>query len=152
MDVGLRNARNQRTGGAFEAALSWEAVRAEVLAVRNGQTVRWLPGGRSVAVKSNLDWTLVKKARPTAFCDTKSFQARRFGRSMLDPHQVALAHRYRQFGAIAGFIVHLRELNAVVFYSADVIVGTQLRQGFGIDDGKLLGRLQAFDVAKVWDS
>lgn len=148
----LRNAKNNATGAAFERALSWEAARADVLAVRNGQTVRWLPGGRTIAVRSNLDWTLIKKGKPAAVCDQKSFAGRRFGRSMLEPHQIALAKRYNDFGAVSGFIVLLREINAVVFYSAELISATDTRQGWGVEDGVVLGRLQAFDVGLIWGS
>lgn len=142
--------RNQRTGASFESALSWESARADVLAVRNGQTVRWLPGGKTIPVKSNLDWTLLTREGHVAFVDTKSFAGRRFGRSVIDPSQLQLGLRYETFGFKAGFVVLLREINAIVFYDAKTIQGAGQARGFGIDDGLLLGRLDAFDVRKIW--
>lgn len=146
----LRGKRNQASGASFEAAISWEAARADVLAVRNGQTVKWLPGGRTVHVKSNLDWTLVRRGHPVAVLDAKSFQGRRFGQSMLDPHQVALVARYLAHGALAGFLVYLREINVVAYYGGHLLSAPALRRGFGAEDGVVLGRLQAFDMTKIW--
>lgn len=146
----LRGRTNQASGASFESAISWEAVRAEVLAVRNGQTVKWLPGGRTVHQKSNLDWTLVRRGHPPCFVDAKSWQGRRFGQSMLDPHQVALVARYLVHGALAGFLVYLREINVVAYYGGHLLATPTLRRGFGAEDGVILGRLQAFDVTKIW--
>lgn len=146
----IRGKVNNATGAAWERAISWEAARADVLAVRNGQTVKWLPGGRTVVQRSNLDWTFVRRDHAPLFVDAKSFQGRRFGQSMLDPHQVALVARYLAHGALAGFLVYLREINVVAYYGGHLLSAPALRRGFGAEDGLVLGRLQAFDVAKIW--
>ena len=145
-----RNLQNQATGRAFEDALAYEAHRCGVMAVRNGQRVRWLAGGRAVAVRSNLDWTLLCHGRPPAFIDSKSFQGARFGRSLLPAHQVVLALRYLTYGALAGFLVHLRKPDVVAFYSAEKLSTSEARAGYGVDDGLVLGTLSNFSLDKLW--
>lgn len=133
----------QMRGFQFEAAITWEAARAGVLAVRGGLVVKYV-GPRPIPQKSGLDFALVCEGR-VAFVDAKAFAGRRFGRSALTPHQVVMANAIEAHGAMAGFIVMLREINAVVFYRASLFA-SDARAGFGIDDGTLLGRSTAFDL------
>lgn len=146
----VRNVRNQRQGAAFEKLFEHYAKTAGLLAVRNGQIVRWLPNGNTLAVKSNLDWTLIADCGRVAFVDTKSFQGDSFTFSMIDGRQLGLALAYTTRGCEAGFAVHLRALNEIVFYSADAIMLKGPRSRFDVADGRLLGTLHGFDLRQIW--
>lgn len=146
----LRNATNQRQGAAFEAAFAWEATRNDLLAVRNGQAVRYLPGGRILAVRSNLDWTLVGREGLICFVDTKSFAGRHFTFSQLESHQLARACRYMERGFLAGFCVHFRQTDVVAFFSGRQVQDAGPRSAFGPARGRVLGHLRAFDLRRLW--
>lgn len=146
----IRNIRNQAQGAAFEAAFEMEAKRADLLPVRNGQKVRWLRNGQMVAIKSNLDWTLLAREGLVAFVDTKSYQGKFFTYSALDNHQLALACDYSERGFLSGFVVMFRATQAVVFYSAPQIQQAGPRSRFGAAEGLVLGHLYAFDLRRLW--
>lgn len=146
----LRNAANQRNGAAFEHVFEMEAKRADLLPVRNGQRVRWLRSGKMLAVKSNLDWTLLAREGLVAFIDTKNFQEKHFTYSALDAHQLQLACDYHERGFLAGFVVMFRATGAVVFYTGWQVRQAGPRSRFGAAEGQVLGHLYAFDLRKLW--
>ena len=146
----VRNVKNQAHGAAFEQAFEMEAKRADLLPVRNGQKVRWLRDGKMLAVKSNLDWTLLAREGMACFADTKSFQGSYFTYSALDNHQLQLACDYQERGFLAGFVVMFRATSAIVFYSGRQIRQAGARSRFSAAEGQALGHLYAFDLRRIW--
>lgn len=149
-NTAFRNFTNQRQGAFFEGAFDLECRRNDLLPVRNGQRVRFLPGGKILAIKSNLDWTVLGKEGLAAFVDNKSFQGKAFTYSQLDAHQLRLACDYQNRGFLAGFVVHFRETDVVVFFNGRQIQAAGPKSRFEAAQGRILGHLRSFDVRRIW--
>lgn len=97
-------------------------------------------------IKSNLDWTLISPNGQIFFADSKTFAGEKFTYSQLSESQLKRVQTYAKFGACAGFMVHLRGANKVVWYDAAAIASKGPRSGFGPQDGAVLGALTTFDL------
>lgn len=126
--------------------LEYQARLDGFMAVHNGQRVRWLPNGRMLAVKSNLDFTLIGPKGFVCFVDCKSFVGSAFTYSQLDKRQVSLGLSYTQRGISAGFLVYLRAADAVVFYPATLVAARGPRSRFDASNGQVLGSFSHFEL------
>jgi hypothetical protein len=143
---------NQRSGQKFENYVKLAAMRESLMLISNGLKAKRY-ADKVVATKSNLDFIVLGDARmqEVAFLDSKCFSGKRFGRSAIDARQLALAHQYYVRGFVAsGFLVLLREIDHVGFYSAELLKSGKARQGFGPEDGVSLGTMREFSLREIW--
>lgn len=135
----LRRLTNQTLGKQFETRLQHQARLCGLLLLHAGTSVKWLKTGKTIAVKSDLDFKLYDRSGHMACFDAKSFGGAYFTYSDLTPHQVLRAAQYRAWNVNAGFVVLLRELRQVYWFPIDIITKKGRRQRFAPSDGQLLG-------------
>lgn len=136
-------------GRQFEQMLAHHAAISGLMLRAHGVTLRYLPGGKSIAIKSDLDFKLADRAGNIAFVDAKTVAEPHFTYSFLTPHQLETAKLYESYSLKAGFVVWLRGAQRVVFYSAQVIATKGKGARFGVTDGLDLGPEGFFSLARI---
>jgi hypothetical protein len=146
----MRSQKNRLSGAHFEAVLVHRAGCCGLWAIKQPLSFRYLPGGKIRPMRSELDFALVRRDGKIAYIDCKSFEGRSFARSTLNRAQVARAAAWNAYNVPAGFVVHLRAADLVVFYSGMQIAKSLRGSGFGADDGLVLGRAVDFVFGSVF--
>jgi hypothetical protein len=141
---------NRIAGARFEAMLVHRAHLCGYLPIKQHLTFRYLKGGRVLAMRAELDFSLVGRAGQVAFVDTKSFDASRVPKSALDRNQVARAYRYNLWNVPAGFVVELRRLGRVVFFTGRRVHLLRAGESLGLADGVDLGPAETFALDGVF--
>lgn len=142
MDLSARNRGNRANGAGFEKIFEFQARRQGFLVVRNELSARFIGPKKLIPVKSNLDWTLIRRDGAVAIIDTKCF-ADRFSPSQIDPTQLNRALAYEAFSLPSGFVVWHRKPDKVIYYSA-----SDCKSGDFI--GIALGSIADFDLKRVF--
>lgn len=88
-------------------------------------------GGRLIPVKTPCDRVLTMPGGKVVFVDCKTFGAphANMTRSMMLEHQVLQLKHWHDDGCVAGYVVHFREVNKVVFFTADKLWSCWQNQG-----------------------
>lgn len=144
---------NRDEGAYFEGVFEFHAKRCGMYPKKNYLTARHQGySGRVKVLKSNLDYTLITQEGRVGYFDCKSFQGENFTYSMIDIDQLKLADTYFYWNVPTGFIVWLRQINKVVFYTPRKIIMKGARNSFGVEDGLLLGSLESCDLRPVMNA
>lgn len=85
-------------------------------------------GNKLIRVKTPCDWVLTYKNR-TALIDTKTAQGDVFNVSKITEHQVNELYSHEKLGAIAGYVIWLRETNRVFFIPAVALLSSLSSKG-----------------------
>jgi hypothetical protein len=141
---------NRLAGARFEAVFVHRAGVSGYLAIKQHLQHRYLPGGRAQAIKSELDFSLIEKTGRVSYIDCKSFGTHRVAKSQLDKAQISRAALYNQWSVPAGFVVELRPLGKVVFFSGLQFWRLPKGKSLGLEDGKLLGPSATFRFDAIW--
>lgn len=136
-------------GDAFEDIFVNRARTNGLLPDKNFLTAKYIPGRRPLIVKSELDFKLISKQGQVGYFDCKNFAGAYFVYSELRESQVKKAVMFNQWNVPAGFVVWLRALNVVTFYSGHCIASRGPRTRFGPQDGQILGAIQTFDLRPI---
>lgn len=90
-------------------------------------------------IKTPFDYTLIDRHGTPCFLDCKSFDSDRISHSQITEHQVNKLYDIEHHNARAGYLVHLRKIDAVVFY--DAIDLHELKPGHSLNanEGEYLG-------------
>lgn len=122
-----------------------------LLALKNELSFRWLPQGRIMPLKSDLDFRLIDSLGEVAFVDTKSFDSDQFTFSDIDAKQLDRAVEYNQWEVRAGFCVWFRKPNVISFFLGTQVRSAGPRSVFNPPDGLQLGRFEQFHPARIYD-
>lgn len=95
-------------------------------------------GRKMHQIKTPFDMTLLMQGK-AVFVDCKNFEGSRITYSMITPHQVSSLRQIEAAGHMAGYLVFLRECDRVVFYRSSVLTTLTHGEGFGPEDGFVLG-------------
>lgn len=150
--IGGAGQENRIAGARFEAVFVHRAGVTGHLAIKQHLQHRYLPGGKAQAFKSELDFSLIEKTGRISFLDCKSFGTHKVAKSQLDASQVSRAVLYNQYNVPAGFVVELRPLGKVVFFSGMKVWRLPRGKSLTIDDGAYLGPSASFVFCPIWAS
>lgn len=123
----------------------------------NGVAITRIPDGcrqagkHIIRVKTPWDWVLTYKHK-TALIDTKTVNSDVFNCSLITEHQVRELHQHERLGAVAGYVIWLRESNRVFFIPAGALANEMKRVGSFSDahpQAIYLGT-QMFDVRPIF--
>lgn len=145
----FRNVANQRRGKSFEQVFLHRAAAQGLFVIHNGQKVRWLPGGKVMVERCQLDFTLLSAGGRLAALDCKQVKGSRMAFSAFDPRQVQLAKAYADHGFRAGFVVHFEEPRLVSFFSAADVSAIGPRQSAKPSESNVLGSSLNFDLTRL---
>ena len=140
-----KGVRARAEGHAFENLFAM-ACRRDGLRVVN------LPlGAKAVAsrfgppklipVRTPFDYIISKQGCQAAFIDAKSISDDRLVYSFLTPHQVDILYDLESDGHKAGYVVHYKKTNRVVFYKASLLKALERRCSYGPEHGEDLGEV-----------
>jgi hypothetical protein len=141
-----RAVANKQTGSAFEDLFFKQAQRNGLLVIKNYISAQYTYKGRLQAVPSDLDFKLISQLGQVGYFDAKTYQEDHFVYSQLEEHQLARAVLYNNWSVQSGFVVWLRKVNLVVFFSGHVIARKGPGSRFKFEDGLVLGRWENFDL------
>ena len=142
----------QAEGRAFEKRVESAAGRDGLLLTRHGTQQRYLRGGRTISVASDLDYRAAATDGKLVFFDAKSFAGDRCSSSFLPSRQRALIASYVSHSLLAGFLVEFRKVGEVVFFGAAAIDGCVPGTSLMTKDGLLLGHSAAFSLLPLFSA
>jgi penicillin-binding protein-related factor A (putative recombinase) len=134
-------------GTTFEKLFERQCQLAGLWAFSNDIRAKRGWKGKLVELKSNLDYTVMRRGGGVGFFDCKTFDHPHFTFSEIPEHQLELARRYNEFGIPAGFVVWLRPINAVSFFSGWLVASRGPGSRYVPLDGRMLGSWERFDPA-----
>ena len=143
---------SHRYGQDFESRVEYQAKVAGLLLVRHGTQVRYLPGGKTLAIKSDLDFRMSNRQGRTIFFDCKSFQESSFSFSKLTHHQKLRAALYHSYSLQAGFLVELRGADSVLYYDIAAVMEAGPRSRFDATNGLNIGPSNWFELERLLPS
>lgn len=138
--------KNRLEGKSFEEVFIFQAQHRGLLVKKNNLMAKYIRGGRIQLEKSDLDFMLANQSGRVGFFDAKSFAGESFYFSNINPSQIERAKLYNEYQIPSGFVVFLRAIKKVYFYSGLQIHVAGPNNSFGVGDGLLLGTLWDFDL------
>lgn len=144
-----RVTKNKGEGDAFEEVFEIQARLSGLFYEKNHLTAIYIPNKPPLIKKSELDYKLISQRGVIGFFDCKSFLAPFFTYSDINPFQLKRATHYNDWFVPSGFVVWLREVNRVVFYSGHLITQRGPRSRFTYLDGLTLGPFERFNLKLV---
>lgn len=114
----LAGSRAVHYGRAFEQIFQNRCHMLGVAVTRIPDGCRVAGRGKLIRVKSDFDWVLTYNRR-SAMIDSKTTGKAAFSHSDIDERQVLALCRHEQAGAHAGYVIHLREIDRVIFIGAE---------------------------------
>ncbi len=148
---------NRRRGG-WLAKRRGEFFETSILitARRQGIEVLDIPDGciqRSATmiqrVPTPFDYVIAKHPRMAAFFDAKTTEASTYSYSAIDQRQLNNLKAMANCGFPAGYLVHHRGINRVVFYSVDTMMSIGPRESLSPKVGMDLGHESDFDLRRL---
>ena len=138
--------KNRAEGNAFEKLFLLQSRRNGLLATKNNLTAKYLPTGRLLVEKSELDYRLVNQAGRVGYFDCKSFAESHFTYSTIDVEQIKRAATHNFWSVPAGFVIWFRAVDVVAFFSGRQIEKEGPRSRFEFNHGLKLGKFHEFDL------
>lgn len=138
--------KNRDEGNSFEKLFLLQSRRNGLLAEKNNLTARYIPTGRVLVEKSELDFKLINQSGRIGYFDCKSFAKSHFTYSDLDPDQVNRAAKYNFWRVPSGFVVWFRPIDIIAFFTGSQIEQKGPRNRFEPHDGQILGKFHEFDL------
>jgi hypothetical protein len=137
--------RGRSEGVAFEAYLIRSAWLSGLRVVPIPSGCRMIKGkfGRPqlLPVKTPFDMIFSNKKGKAAFIDSKSISGDTLVYSFLTPHQVNILSDLETDGHVAGYVVHFKASNAVVFFKGSQLQSLRSRESLKQEEGLSLGDL-----------
>lgn len=149
MDLTKRNNTNRLNGSGFEAILERQARARGLLAVKMGLSARMIGFKKVLAVKSHLDFEIVRRDGRVAKIDAKCYSDS-FRYSEIRPHQLEKALLYESWGIPAGLVVWFRKPDQVSYFSARTLARIGPGHSFRPGQGLALGHLSSFDLGLIF--
>lgn len=108
-------------GKNFESLFQSTCDRFNVVCTRMPDGCKQIGPNKIIRVRTPWDFILTFGGR-TALIDTKSDQGSTFPFSAIEPHQVQEMVRHESEGTVAGYVIHLRQINAHIFVPAHRLI------------------------------
>ena len=131
---------NKEKGLLFENFFQRQARIQGFLCLKNELSARYIGKGRLIAIKSDLDFRLIRQGK-VGYFDCKSFSTEKFTYSDLNKDQIDRALRYNEHDVPAGFIVYFLDLKLVRYFSGAYIDKKGPRTSFSHMEGQNLGSI-----------
>lgn len=152
MTNAIRGLKAKRQGQSFENIFE-VACRNHGLAVtRIPDSCRRVGANKLIQTKSPFDFVISYAGR-SAMIDTKSCDGKAFPYSKIDPRQVLNLVDHEKEGTLSGYVVWLREIDAVVFIQAGFLEEAVGKRGSFPTDSpfiKHLGPATSFTPAAIF--
>lgn len=86
-----------------------------------------------------------------AFLDTKSLNASTFPKSLVKGHQVLAMQKFSELGHPCGYVIELKELQKIYFFSIETILDLKQRDSLKESNSTVcLGTRWNMDPRKIW--
>lgn len=134
--------RAKTHGEGFENFFFHSCHRAGIYVIRfpNGcRACRTRTGIKFLPVKTPFDFILIGPTNKVGYVDTKTCESVNFQYSDCTEHQVNVLYDLAMKGFVAGYVVHFKKHNRVVFFSAIQLFSLKRRESLSWDEGKSLG-------------
>lgn len=102
-------------GDLFERQIVCAARIRGLTINKNPLAFKYLAHGKMLPIRAELDFTMMTKNGKICFFDCKSFAGHTFGLSKISPAQVRRACMYNHHHIAAGFLIHLRGSDEILF-------------------------------------
>ena len=119
---------SRRFGSAFEQAFAFQCGRERIPCTRFPEGCRRIGTNKIAQVKTPWDWILTLIGI-SAFIDTKTTAGDSFPHSAIVPHQVNEMLKHELAGSIAGYVIHLRARDCVIFVPSRILVQRMTTRG-----------------------
>lgn len=118
----IRGKKAKQAGDSFEDRFKEECDRAGLIATRVPDGCRQTGPKNFIRVKTPWDWVVTDPVtRKTALIDTKSANTKSFQNSHISEHQTKSMLPHENAGAIAGYVVWLRQLDSVIYIPSNIL-------------------------------
>lgn len=148
----LRGRRAKAEGAAFEGILLHAAIRANaaVVQIPTGAKVIGHVNGkpRLVPIKTPFDYVFAKD-ECVIFFDAKSLNEKSLKHRSINKHQLEALLKLEIAGFKAGYVVHLRALDQIVFFKASTLSQLQPRKSLNPNDGEVVGSDRDINFMKL---
>lgn len=145
------NESPRQRGNAFEDIFERLLRYQGFLPIKNRLSVKVIGPKKFIPEKSQLDYTVINREGQVGFFDCKSYREDSFPFSRITKHQIDKAIMFNHWLVSAGFIVWLRSINLVVYFSGFHIEQMQ-GKSLGPKDGIILGPLENFRFSEVFSN
>lgn len=134
-------------GKAWEQAFKARGSSNGLLVLKNELSAHYIGGGGVRVTKSDLDYRVIRRNDGrVAYFDCKTFQDPYFTYSEINSNQIQRAVLYNECHVPSGFVVWFRGVDAVSFYSGQFLDSIGPGARFTPAMGRVLGKLQDFDL------
>jgi len=140
---------NRAVGAGFEHVLQVHANSQGVLFYKLPIGAKPIGRGKWIKQKTPFDYVMVHEGT-AVFLDCKTLDKDHLTPSDMTPHQVQSLFAIWEHGGMAGYLVHFRPINKVVFFEADKLAGLQERTSLNVEDGEYLGTLSALALGSLF--
>lgn len=145
----MKVSKNKAEGAAFEHIFSIQARLNGLFCEKNNLSAKFIPGRRTLIIKSELDYKLIDRSGCVGFFDCKSYAKEFFNFSDIDKNQLLRAIRYNDWNVPSGFVVWFRAINKVVSFSGHLIQGYGPGHKFLYDHGRSIGSIEGFNLKDI---
>lgn len=136
-------------GKQFEEVFIKQAASNGLYCKKNPLACRHVWNGRLQLIPGNLDFTLANDKGSVGFFDAKSFDGDRFKFSAINEDQLSLAKTYEDWKIRSGFVIYLRDLDVVSWFTASQILEVGSGNSLTPENGKVLGTIMYFDLKRL---
>jgi len=148
----LAGRKAKHNGATFEAIFESACHRHGLTCTRIPDGCKQIGQQRLIRVKSPFDFVVSYNGK-TALIDTKTVARSVFANSAIDPHQAIILSNHEHAGAIAGYVVYLRETSEVIFIPGSTLMASLNSRGsLSHNSGGLipLGKLESIDLSRIF--
>ena len=138
----------KNNGDYFERILETKCMREQITFVKIPSGCKWVRtnvGVRPVPVKTPFDFVMCKDGKSVYF-DAKCVSTNTFSHSKLKGHQIDKLFEIEQQNFIAGYIIHFKEENKIVFFTSSTLKNLKPRHSLNSECGLFLGSVESFSL------
>lgn len=137
---------NRIRGKFFEEALQVHARLRGFFIRKNELTAKFISKKQTLILKSELDFTIIRKDGRVGFFDCKAYDDDFFTFSKIPDAQLKRSADYVLWNVPSGFFVWFRKINDVRFYPGDMIQRIGKNRRFTATMGVPCGRIEGINV------
>ena len=145
--------RAKEWGKTFETVFHASCLRKGIAISRMPDGCKQIGPGRIIRVKTDFDWVVTYNGQAGLF-DTKTNESNTLGNSEIDRHQAQALFKHQMAGAVAGYILWLRNKNRVCFIPAKSLMELIGRRGSSDNESSYavdIGPLESMDVRSIFE-
>lgn len=142
----------KRRGDFFEQQIEWAARRQGLKYVDIPDGCHQVSKTQLKRVQTPFDKIIAGPGGKAAFIDAKTIDSGSFSYSQFKEHQIYWLEEMAHCGFPAGYLIHHRTVNRVVFYDVKVIRTIAPRSGLHPEIGRIIGFIEDFDLRKLFQT